>query len=576
MLEARTLWELISKRADATPDTPMVIDDTGRELTFGEYAERVERVGVGLQAWNVKAGDVVSWQLPTWQESMLIVGALSRMRVTQNPILHIYREREVGFIVREAGTKLLIVPEEFGGFDFAAFADRIAADVGGLEVKLITRPGLAEVDQLEDLPKPPRTDFEDEAPVRWYFYTSGTTADPKGAQHTDATIMAVSRGMCEYLQLTPDDRSALVFPFPHIGGIIWLFSSLLVGFPNVIDQAFNPDTTIGFLDGQDVTLAGAGTYFHQSYLAAKKENSKLFGSVRGFPGGGAPKPPQLHHAMREAWPDSSGILSGYGLTEAPILTMATPDDEDEALANTEGRAMPGVELKLVTLDGEVANTGDEGEVRAKAPQLMVGYLDASLDEEAFDEDGFFRTGDLGKLDEDGFLTITGRVKDVIIRKGENISAKEVEDVLFDHDAIADVAVIGLPDDETGERACAVVVMAEGADAPTLVDVQAFLDGQKLTKRKWPEQVEVVDTLPRSPAGKVLKFELRDRFTGTKRPVPPASDDTEQATEKKSTKKKTKKSSKTSGKKKSQKKGAGEESAEVKAATAKAPEDKNPE
>ncbi|MBW3664175.1 MAG: AMP-binding protein [Actinobacteria bacterium] len=586
MLEARTLWELISKRADATPDAPMVIDDTGRELTFGEYAERVERVGVGLQAWNVKAGDVVSWQLPTWQESMLIVGALSRMRVIQNPILHIYREREVGFIVREAQTKLLIVPEEFGGFDFASFARGIAADVEGLDVKLITRPGLAEVDQLEDLPKPPRTDFEDEAPVRWYFYTSGTTANPKGAQHTDATIMAVSRGMCESLELTPDDRSALVFPFPHIGGIIWLFSSLLVGFPNVIDQAFNPETTIGFLDGQDVTLAGAGTYFHQAYLAAKKENAKLFSSVRGFPGGGAPKPPQLHHAMREAWPDSAGILSGYGLTEAPILTMATPDDEDEALANTEGRAMPGVELKLVTLDGEVATAGEEGEVRAKAPQLMVGYLDASLGEEAFDEDGFFRTGDLGKLDEDGFLTITGRVKDVIIRKGENISAKEVEDVLYDHDAIADVAVIGLPDDETGERACAVLVVADGADAPTLPDVQGFLEQQKLNKRKWPEQVEVVDALPRSPAGKVLKFELRDRFAGTERPQPVASDDAdEQAAEEKSakdessakkkTKKKTKKSSKGSGKK-SQKKGAGEKSAEVKAAKAKAPEGKNPE
>jgi acyl-CoA synthetase (AMP-forming)/AMP-acid ligase II len=207
---------------------------------------------------------------------------------------------------------------------------------------------------------------------------------------------------------------------------------------------------------------------------------------------------------------------------------------------------------------------------------MVGYLDGTLDGEAFDEDGFFRTGDLGKLDGDGFLTITGRVKDVIIRKGENISAKEVEDVLFDHDAIADVAVIGLPDDETGERACAVVVLADGTDAPSLADVQSFLEEQKLNKRKWPEQVEVVDALPRSPAGKVLKFELRDRFTGTKRPVPPASDDTEQATEKKSTKKKTKKSSKTSGKKKSQKKGAGEESAEVKAAKAKAPEDKNPE
>jgi acyl-CoA synthetase (AMP-forming)/AMP-acid ligase II len=173
--------------------------------------------------------------------------------------------------------------------------------------------------------------------------------------------------------------------------------------------------------------------------------------------------------------------------------------------------MTGVELRLVTLDGRIAEPGEEGEIRAKAPQMMKGYLDSSLDAEAFDEDGYFRTGDLGRVDSDGYVAITGRLKDIIIRKGENISAKELEDLLFTHDKIADVAVIGLPDPEAGERACAVVVPSDGAQPVTLADIGEFLKGKGLMTQKLPEQLEIVDALPRNPAGKVVKTELRTRF-----------------------------------------------------------------
>jgi non-ribosomal peptide synthetase component E (peptide arylation enzyme) len=191
--------------------------------------------------------------------------------------------------------------------------------------------------------------------------------------------------------------------------------------------------------------------------------------------------------------------------------MAAVDDDDDALANTEGRPTPGVNLRVVKLEGGAARTGEEGEIRAKAPQLMRGYIDGALDAAAFDEDGYFRTGDLGRKDRAGNVTITGRLKDVIIRKGENISAKEVEDLLFAHPGVADVAVVGLPDAELGEFACAVVAVAEGADPPALDELCAFLEEQGLSKRKFPERLEVVDELPRNPAGKVLKNELRDRF-----------------------------------------------------------------
>src|SRR5262249_51564725 len=210
------------------------------------------------------------------------------------------------------------------------------------------------------------------------------------------TIAAVSKGMSDRLAITEADRNALAFPFPHIGGITWLFSSLQYALGNILFQAFVPDQVVQVLDNEGVTLAGSGTVFHQVYLGAQQRaNGGLFTKVRGFPGGGAPKPPALHYEMKDAFPGSKGILSGYGLTEAPILTMSGVEDSDEDLANSEGMPMPGVELKLVKLDGTIAAQGEEGEVRAKAPQLMLGYLDSSLDADAFDEEGYFRTGDLG-------------------------------------------------------------------------------------------------------------------------------------------------------------------------------------
>jgi acyl-CoA synthetase (AMP-forming)/AMP-acid ligase II len=508
MLEARTLWELIEKRAEVTPDARMVVDERGESLTFGGFREQAERAAAGLLAMGVHEGTVVSWQLPSWNESIVLVAALSRLGAVQNPILPIYREREVGFIVRQARSKLLFVPSEFRGFDFAEMARTIADGVDGLSVKVSDR-ALPDGSPLA-LEPPPTASAE--PPVRWLFYTSGTTADPKGAQHTDATIAAAARGMAERLGLTENDRHSLVFPFTHIGGIIWLFSGLMSGCTNILDEAFNPETTIPLLQREGVTLAGSGTFFHLAYLKAQRENASqpLFPNVRAYPGGGAPKPPQLHYDLKKEL-GGAGIVSGYGLTESPILTMARFDDSDEALANTEGSAMPGVELRAVTLEGKVAGIGEEGEIRAKAPQMMKGYLDSSLDADAFDDEGWFRTGDLGRIDAEGNVTITGRLKDIIIRKGENISAKEVEDLLFTHPKVADAAVIGVPDPSSGERAAAVVALKDAGDPLGFDEMGAFLKEKGLRAQAIPEQLEIVDALPRNPSGKVLKQDLRKRY-----------------------------------------------------------------
>ena len=508
MLDVSSFWDLIEERARTAPGARMAVDETGRVMTFAQYRDDAERAAAGLQEMGIDKGTVVSWQLPTWLESFVLCAALSRLEAIQNPILPIYREREVGFIARQAKTKLLIVPSVWRNFGYQGMARGIAATTDGLEV-MVSDKKIPSGDP-KTLPEPPSPTTAEEAPVRWLFYTSGTTADPKGAQHTDYTIAATAKGMSERLALTDDDRSGVVFPFTHIAGPIWLMSALMTGCTLIIDEAFDPVRTTQFLKDNDVTLAGSGTIFHMAYLKAQREQpgAPIFPHVRAFPGGGAPKPPQLHYDMRKEM--GAPIVSGYGLTESPILTMASTDDADEALANTEGRAMRGVDLRVVTLEGKLAGIGEEGEVRAKAPQLMRGYLDMALDKDAFDDDGYFRTGDLGKLDADGNVAITGRLKDIIIRKGENISAKEVEDLLFQHPKVADVAVIGLPDPSSGEIACAVVALKEGA--LTLLEVTDFLKTKGLRNQAIPERLEILDALPRNPAGKVLKQDLKKQFS----------------------------------------------------------------
>jgi acyl-CoA synthetase (AMP-forming)/AMP-acid ligase II len=514
-VDGGSLWELVERRAAATPDALAAIDEDGRTLTWAEARTGAERAAAGLAHLGIGAGDVVSWQLPTWLESKLLVLALARLGAIQNPMLPIYREREVGFITRQAKSKLLIVPSTWAGFDFEAMARGIAAQIaaeGGHLQVLVADKALPQGDPAS-LPPPPDPSVD---AVRWYFYTSGTTADPKGAQHTDRTILASALGMNACLEVTEHDKNAVVFPFTHIGGIGWLFSALVVGFPTVYIERFDPVRTTQLIKEHDVTMAGAGTPFHMAYLAAQRqlpEGEQLFPNVRVYCGGGAPKPPQLHYDIK-AEMGGVGIVSGYGLTEAPIIAMGTIHDTDEQLANTEGRAPGATQLRAVTIEGKEAGIGEEGEIRVKAPQLMKGYLDSSLDVDAFDEDGWFKTGDLGRIDAEGMVTITGRVKDIIIRNMENVSAKEVEDILFTHPAIADVAVIGVPDARTGERVCAVVVPQDPEHPITFADMVAHCREQGLMTQKLPERLEIVDALPRNPTGKVLKFQLKDRFGGS--------------------------------------------------------------
>ena len=276
--------------------------------------------------------------------------------------------------------------------------------------------------------------------------------------------------MAEHLAMSDEDRSGIAFPVAHIGGPINLVAALVSGATLLLVEHFDPVPTCAVLAREGVTMAGSGTAFHLAYLEvqARRPQEPLFPFLRCCPGGGAPKPPGLHERVKREL-GGAGICAGWGLTEAPVLTMAKPGDPDVALDESEGSALPGVELRTVTPDGRVGAPGEAGELRVRAPQVMLGYVDAALDADAFDEEGWLRTGDLGTIDAGGYVRITGRLKDVVIRNGENVGTAEVEDLLRGHPHVADAAVIGLPDPRTGERLCAVVELVPGA--PTL-DVAA--------------------------------------------------------------------------------------------------------
>jgi acyl-CoA synthetase (AMP-forming)/AMP-acid ligase II len=321
--------------------------------------------------------------------------------------------------------------------------------------------------------------------------------------------------MVDHLAMTEDDRNGIAFPIAHIGGPINLMAGLLSGATLLLIEDFRPEPSARVLAEEGVTMAGSGTAFHLAYLdvQAAQPDAPLFPALRCCPGGGAPKPMGLHERVKREL-GGCGIVSSWGLTEAPVLTMGRPSDTDAKLSESEGRPLPGVDLRVVTPDGRSCAAEEAGELRVRAPQVMLGYVDRSLDAEAFDEAGYLRTGDLGVIDEDGYVRITGRLKEVVIRKGENVGTAEVEELVRGHRAVADAAVIGLPDERTGERVCAVVELVPGAPAPTLAALGEFLGGAGLRTIAWPEQLEVVEALPRTVAGKIDKRRLQERFAPT--------------------------------------------------------------
>jgi acyl-CoA synthetase (AMP-forming)/AMP-acid ligase II len=505
-------WTLFAQRAAATPDLVMLRDEIGRVLTFAEVHEWSERVASGLLAAGIRPGSRVAWQLPTSVESVVLMAALARLDVTQNLMIPILRHAEVDFIVGQSRPATLLVRREWRGFDHAAMAAPIA-DAHGCALIVCESPDGGPAIDLplgspDDLP--PAPDGPDD--VRWIFYSSGTTGVPKGVLHTDRSVMATPTGAIERGGLTSNDVFSIPFPIAHVGGPAMIAAQLRNAMTMLLFSAFDPQRTPAQMASMGLTIPGSALPFFQAYLARQAEHPDvpLFPKARVAMSGGSHCPAEIHHRMK-AELGVLGVISVWGLTEAPMSTCAPLDAGDDRMANTVGPAAPGVTIRVVDREGRPVPPGVVGQLVVRGPQMLRGYVDPALDADAFDDEGFFRSGDLGVMDEDGYIRVTGRLKDIIIRNGENVSAAEVERVLFGHPAIADVAVIGIRNERTGERCCAVVVPADAERPPSLGDLVEHCRAAGLAAHKFPEQIEIVDALPRNAPGKILKHELVARF-----------------------------------------------------------------
>jgi acyl-CoA synthetase (AMP-forming)/AMP-acid ligase II len=504
-----TFWDLLDRRVEATPTAMMLIDGCGQEITYAAYREAAERAATGLFGLGVRPGSRVALQLPTRVDTIVLMGALARLGAIQSPLVPAFRETEVAFCLDETQAEFLCVPAEADAVDYEGLCESSGRDVHLLRCGPTQPEGDPSI-----LPAAP---VEGDA-IRWVYYTSGTTSRPKGALHSDVSVATASAGLIERHQIVPSDTMGMAFPFMHVGGLMNLLSLFQVGHRLVIMEAFEVKAAVSLFAKHDVSVIGGGPVFYAAFLEEQRRQGSrpILPNFRLFSGGGAPMPSNLHYdVMREM--GGRGCLHGFGMTECGIVCSNDVDDLDERLANTDGRPGKGVELRVRLLAGSLAVKGQEGEVEIRGPAVCRGYLDPAASAAAFGEDGWFRTGDMGCVDSEGYLTITGRLKDIIIRKGENISANEIEDILYAHAKVADAAVIGLPDPTRGELVCAVVTVVDGVDALGFEEMVEHFRRARVMAQKIPERLEVIDRMPRNPTGKILKQELRARFEGSTAP-----------------------------------------------------------
>lgn len=499
-----TLADALRTAATESPHRTILVDKDIR-LDCATLQAQAGALAGALLA-RIPTGSVVSFMLPNWHESAVIYLAATLAGMVVNPILPSLRDHDLRYILQDAGTATIFVPHRYGGHDYAAMLERVTAAMDRAPEVVVLRgdagPHTSYASLLERPPQDAALPALDPDAVRMILYTSGTTSRPKGVLHTHNSMHALICQIREHWTIAPGDTFLVPSPVAHIGGSIYAFECpLLLGTTAVLMDRWDAAGAVALMDSHRCThMAGATPFLQQLLSAAQRAGSRL-PDLKVFICGGASVSPSLIRRAAEYF-DRAAVTRVYGCTEVPVATVGAPrPDEADHAADTDGR--PGIaEIKLVA---HAAAPAGDGEICVRGPQMLLGYRHP--EDDSFDAAGFFRTGDLGRWVEDRYLVVTGRAKDVIIRSGENISAKEVEDLLADHPGIAEIAVVGLPDERTGERACAVIVPA-GAQAPDVAGLFALLVSKGVAKFKAPEQVVLWDALPKNDAGKVLKHQIR--------------------------------------------------------------------
>ena len=507
----RTIADDARDAAAAVPDQVCVRDGT-RAISYREILLEAQSLAAGLVTHGLRAGQVVAFQLPNWIEAAVVNIASALLGLVVNPIVPIYRDKEVAEIVADCGARVLFVPTVWRNFDHAAMAERIRAAVPGLELVVLVRAIEVGADTLryEDLLRPPHlaapAPVQDADAVKFVLYTSGTTGRAKGVLHTHNTLARALAGCMEFWRVGPGDTILMPSPVSHVTGYLWgLEAPFSWRTPAILMDRWDAATAVDLIDRHGVALTVSATPFLAELLDAATARKTRLASLRVFACGGASVPSDLIRRANQ-YLSHGRAFRVYGATEVLMIGKGFVDDATEALAaNTDGKIIDYEVLFVDELGHPVAD-GTEGEIIARGPARCVGYVDPVETGKSFDADGYFHTGDLGFRTAQGAVVITGRKKDLIIRGGENISAREIEDILLRHPSVADVAVVAMPHARLGETVCACVVPR--SVPPTLCDLVSHLARAGIARQKLPERLELFCEFPMTPAGKIKKDTLR--------------------------------------------------------------------
>jgi cyclohexanecarboxylate-CoA ligase len=487
-----------------------------RRFTYRQLATLADRMAIGLSRLGVGRNDVVAMQLPNWWQFSLLYLACSRIGAVLNPLMPIFRERELGFMLRHGEVKVLIVPKQFRNFDHEVMVRSLQPQLPSLARIVVVDSGGA--DDFDALLTKPEWEKQPDAPailganrpgaddITQLIYTSGTTGESKGVMHSANTLMSNIVPYAERLKLGADDVVLMASPMAHQTGFMYgLMMPIMMQARVVLQDVWDPVKAADLIRQEGVTFTMASTPFLTDLTRVVSEPGKGVPSLKTFLCAGAPIPGPLVEQARKTL--GAKIVSAWGMTENGAVTLIKLEDDDVRAFTTDGCGLPGVEVKIIDADGKPLPPGEIGKLVVRACSNFGGYLKRPQ-WNSTDVDGWFDTGDLARMDTEGYIRITGRSKDVIIRGGENIPVVEVEALLYRHPAVAQVAIVAYPDERLGERACAIIV-PKPAQTIDFDEMTNFLKSQKLATQYIPERLILRDAMPATPSGKIQKFRLRE-------------------------------------------------------------------
>jgi cyclohexanecarboxylate-CoA ligase len=478
-------------------------------LSYHALDQQVDRIARGLVALGVGHSDVVSWQLPNWWEFIALSLACARIGAVANPIMPIFRQRELKFMLDFGESKVLIVPKAYKGFDYEAMANGMRSELPFLQhLVVVNGEGSNSFEQLLLRDDTPALIGDGLSPddVSLLMYTSGTTGEPKGVMHTSNTLFSNLHGFIEAYGLTRKDVILGASPMAHLTGFAYLaLLPLILNATTVLQDIWEPRQALEMIRAEGITYSMASSPFVADLCNAAEAGGPVSPQFANFCCAGAPIPPVLIERARKVL--GLAVSSAWGMTECGAVTVTEPGRTDEKSGCTDGRPLPGIELKVVGVDGQSLPAGQTGALLVRGCSMFGGYLKRPH-LNATDAEGWFETGDMAFLDAEGYVRINGRSKDLIIRGGENIPVMEVENLLYKHPAVATVAIVGYPDARLGEKACAFVAVKPGQSF-SLEEMSRFLSEHQVTRQYHPERLELMEDLPKTPSGKLQKFKLRE-------------------------------------------------------------------